>query len=180
MKQFTQKISSFPVLANMLVAILLVAVIAIPRAAAGNNGYIANGTAISYTMHMGSTVWTVDTFLLDDSYMFEDMQSGMAIADPCASFHIGLVKDGSLAAGDSFNITGTGAGEYMRASMLVYGPGQETMEAVPFETGYACIETADSGNCVVRFYYSLHDKATGQLISLEGKAVFVANWLARH
>lgn len=125
---------------------------------------------ISYTLHIGKDIITADTLLTDDSYVYTDKESSMAIADPKEKFHIGVVKAGAFT---SERISqNTTKDTYTLANYLVYDDKTKTMEAIPFENGSVTIKASHTGSYIVNFKYTLQEASSGKLITLEGEARF--------
>jgi hypothetical protein len=133
-------------------------------------GVEAIGGSIRYTLHIGSHLITTDTLLTDDSYIYLDKESSIAIADPKEQFHIGIVRKGKFTT--ERIMQGNQEEAYTLANYLVYDEHGKTMQAIPFEKGFVNITTNDSGTYTIRFMYMLKEKSTGKLITLEGEARF--------
>ncbi len=133
-------------------------------------GVQAVGGSIRYTLHIGTRLIIADTVLTDDSYVYTDKESSIAIADPKEQFHIGIVRKGIFTT--ERILQGNQKDAYTLANYLVYDTAAKTVEAIPFDYGYVTVNTSDTGVYKVSFIYTLTDKKTGELITLKGDAQF--------
>lgn len=142
----------------------------------------ARGGNIHYTIQTGKNIVTKDIALTDNSYVYTGAESNIVIADPNDQFHIGIVKKGAFAISEickQNNARNQSTG-YTLANYLIYNAKTKTMDAVPFDNGFAKIDNSKPGVCIVHFMYTLKDVVKVTIVKLEGSATFESQTTSMH